>query len=375
MQNVEKADVFAGGKHVGTLAQYDRTRTAFEYSDEWLATGFSISPFSLPLEKKLFIAEKEPFDGLFGVFDDTLPDGWGHLLTNRYLEARGIGRNSISPITRLCLLSGFSSGLFEYKPNIYRKEMAETAATLDALFTDSCKIMNDEVISSDAIDELYKMGGSSGGARPKANIIIDDELWLVKFPTAMDGMDAGLKEYRINKLARKCGIDIPDIKLIDSKLCPGFFASKRFDRENGKRVHMVSLSGLLESSHRFPALDYSHLMKALLLISESEEELWKAFRLCVFNIFIGNMDDHGKNFAFLYSEDTRSWKLAPAYDLTCVSTYYGEHSTTVLGKGKNIGREDLLSLADSFRLDRGKAEREILEIEEIIREEQLLVNS
>lgn len=171
MQNVEKADVFAGGKHVGTLAQYDRTKTAFEYSDEWLATGFSISPFSLPLEKKLFIAEKEPFDGLFGVFDDTLPDGWGHLLTNRYLEARGIGRNSISPITRLCLLSGFSSGLLEYKPNIYRKEMAETAATLDALFTDSCKIMNDEVISSDAIDELYKMGGSSGGARPKANII------------------------------------------------------------------------------------------------------------------------------------------------------------------------------------------------------------
>lgn len=74
MQNVEKADVFAGGKHVGTLAQYDRTRTAFEYSDEWLGTGFSISPFSLPLEKKLFIAEKEPFEGLFGVFDDTLPD-------------------------------------------------------------------------------------------------------------------------------------------------------------------------------------------------------------------------------------------------------------------------------------------------------------
>lgn len=238
MQNVEKADVFAGGKHVGTLAQYDRTRTAFEYSDEWLATGFSISPFSLPLEKKLFIAEKEPFDGLFGVFDDTLPDGWGHLLTDRYLEARGIGRNSISPITRLCLLSGFSSGLLEYKPNIYSEEMAETAATLDALFTDSCKIMNDEVISSDAIDKLYKMGGSSGGARPKANIIIDDELWLVKFPTAMDGMDAGLKEYRINKLARKCGIDIPDIKLIDSKLCLGFFASKRFDREHWKRVHM-----------------------------------------------------------------------------------------------------------------------------------------
>lgn len=111
MQNVEKADVFARGKHVGTIAQYDRTRTAFEYSDEWLGTGFSISPFSLPLEKKLFIAEKEPFEGLFGVFDDTLPDGWGRLLTNRYLEAKGIGQNSISPITRLCLLSGFSSGL------------------------------------------------------------------------------------------------------------------------------------------------------------------------------------------------------------------------------------------------------------------------
>ena len=85
MQEVNKLNVLYQDKLVGTLAKYDKYRTVFAYDREWLANGFAISPYSLPLTEKLFIANLEPFDGLFGVFADSLPDGWGRLLVDRML--------------------------------------------------------------------------------------------------------------------------------------------------------------------------------------------------------------------------------------------------------------------------------------------------
>ena len=89
METVSKIEIYCDGKHVGTLAPFGKYQTAFEYSKEWISTGFSISPFSLPLEPGVKIAKPSPFNGLFGIFEDSLPDGWGRLLVDRMLRKEG----------------------------------------------------------------------------------------------------------------------------------------------------------------------------------------------------------------------------------------------------------------------------------------------
>lgn len=355
MQNIEKADVMASGRLVGYLALTDRGLTAFEYSPQWIESGFSISPFSMPLKSRLYTSSNSAFEYTPGVFDDCLPDGWGRLLTDRYLTSLGIDCTQVNIITRLCILGNTSSGLLEFVPKLEKGRENDTL-DLDDAFRTSRLILDDKDISKYDIDDLFRHGGSSGGARPKVNVRIDDELWIVKFPSSMDGEDSGVKEYNCNKRAVDAGLDTADFRLMESRLTKGFFACKRFDRRNGKRIHMISLSGLLETSHRYPSLDYRHLLKAAFLLTKDENQVYEAFRRAVFNVKIGNQDDHGKNFAFLYDEESGRWHLSPAYDLTVSTTYYGEHSTSVCGKGKNITDDDLRRLADEAGLDSGRRE-------------------
>lgn len=355
MQNVEKADVMASGRLVGCLALTNRGLVAFEYSPQWIESGFSVSPFSMPLKPGLYTSTNGSFEYIAGVFDDCIPDGWGRLLTDRYLASIGIDYTQASVITRLCMLGDTSSGLLEFVPRL-EENKEEDRIDLDASFSASRLVLADKDISQSTMDDLFRHGGSSGGARPKVNVRIDGDLWIVKFPTSMDGDDAGVREYECNKRAVDAGLETADFQLMESRLTKGFFACKRFDRRNGRRIHMISLSGLLESSHRYPALDYRHLLKATYLLTKDETQVYEAFRRAVFNVKIGNQDDHGKNFAFLYDEEAGLWRLFPAYDLTVSTTYYGEHSTSVCGKGKGITDDDLRRLADEAGLDRGRRE-------------------
>ena len=80
MRKGNALQVFYDGKLVGTLAMTADHKAAFQYSEEWIENGFPISPFSLPLKKQVFVPTKDYFDGLFGVFADSLPDNWGRLL-------------------------------------------------------------------------------------------------------------------------------------------------------------------------------------------------------------------------------------------------------------------------------------------------------
>ena len=90
------------------------------------------------------------------------------------------------------------------------------------------------------------------------------------------------------------------VALLPSKKTAGYFAEERFDRKDGKRVHMISLSGLLEASPDIPALDYLHLLKVCYRLGD-ERDVNQAYRLMCFNVFAQNFDDHGKNFSFLYA--------------------------------------------------------------------------
>ena len=116
-------------------------------------------------------------------------------------------------------------------------------------------------------------------------------------------------------------------------------------RRDSRSAHFLFLSAaILETSHRIPNLDYDILMKLTLQLTKSMEECEKLYRLMCFNVFAHNRDDHSKNFTYLYNDEKDRWSLSPAYDLTYSNTYYGEHTTTVDGNGRNPGRKELLTV-------------------------------
>lgn len=372
MNKIKSLQVFYNEKKVGTLALMKNNIVAFEYDSNWITNGFSISPFSLPLKKQVFIPRIDPFDGLYGVFSDSLPDGWGRLLVDRMLNSQNINPREISQINRLAIVGETGMGALSYKPEYNLLEDKDYQEDYDNLALSCKKILNTEY-SAD-LDKLFKLGGSSGGARPKILTKIDNEDWIIKFPSSLDDSNIGKLEYLYSVCAKKCKIDIPETKLFPSKISSGYFGIKRFDRKKLstgaiRKLHMISVSGLLETSHRIPNLDYNDLMQLTLNLTKSFEEVEKLFRLMCFNVFSHNRDDHSKNFSFIYNEDLNKWELSPAYDLTYSYSINGEHATTINGNGVNPGLTDILKVAEKIGLDKKKAEKIAIEIKEIVKKD------
>lgn len=361
MEDYKYLKVYYNNKLVGTLAKTPDRLVAFEYDNEWLATGFSISPFSLPLQQKVYLPKFEPFGGLFGVFNDSLPDGWGRLLVDRLLLKNKINPSEIDNLNRLAVVQESGMGALTYNPG-HKFETQEQESDYDKLAQECSKILESQ--SSDNLDELFKLGGSSGGARPKILTKINGEDWIIKFPSSQDPKYIGEQEYKYSLVAKDCGIKISETKLFNSKICSGYFGIKRFDRENGKKVHMVSVSGLLETSHRLPNLDYNILMKLTLELTKNYQDIEQLYRLMCFNVFAHNRDDHSKNFSFLYDENKKEWHLSPAYDLTYSSSFNGEHATTINGEGKNPTLEDILAIANGIGIKEKQAKETALNIKD-----------
>ena len=220
---------------------------------------------------------------------------------------------------------------------------------------------------SEKLDELYRLGGTSGGARPKIMTEIDGENWIIKFPAHVDKKDVGKMEYDYSLCAKACGIVMSETRLFSSDICPGYFGTKRFDRRieknEIKRAHMLTAAALLELDFNQPSLDYHELMKLTkILTRDCTEDVENMYRRMCFNVFAHNRDDHSKNFTYIYNEKDDMWRLSPAYDLTYSNTYYGEHTTTVDGNGKNPGKKELVAVGVQAGMKKTYCERVAEEI-------------
>ena len=356
---------------VGVLEEQNR-RIFFEYAPEFLKENIPLSPFMLPLRQQVYEDEKYTFDGLYGVFNDSLPDGWGCLLLDRKLQKKGLSYQAITPLERLALIGLNAMGALEYEPIAEIDKEFVGDIKLDALSMEAGKILQGR--SSAVLDELLSLNGSSAGARPKivalvskdkqtlihGNIAKDNyEPWLIKFNSSMDDKDIGAKEYIYSLMAKDAGIDMPDTYLFPSKNNTGHFGVKRFDRTPEGKVHLHTACGLLHASHRFASLDYTSLLKLTANLTKDVREVEKMVRLMIFNVKSGNKDDHSKNFSFMLTKDN-VWKMAPAYDLTPSEGINGEQTAMVNGKGKDIKAEDFIKTAEPFGFDENKV-REIIE--------------
>lgn len=340
---------------VGRLAERNGI-IYFEYDEEFSQNGVEISPFKLPLRNGVVELPSDPFEGLAGVFSDSLPDGWGRLLFDRMMRSQGISPSEISSLDHLTYVGLNGMGALVYEPDSSPPTIQEFI-DLDHLATQTEKIL--EGASGEIITELLALNGSSAGARPKALIGVDQdrknisygvnqlndgfEHWLVKFPNSQDGTDSGAIEYVYALMAKEAGLYFPDVHLFSSQKGNGFFGVKRFDRDENKRFHMHTVSGLIHSNFRFPSLDYEDLLSLTMALTKDIREVEKMFRLAVFNVLAHNRDDHAKNFSFLMNE-FGEWKLSPAYDLTFSNGPGGEQSTMVVGEGRNITIKHLAKL-------------------------------
>jgi len=364
-------EVLLDAETVGTLALTRERTVAFEYSDGWLRNGFSISPFSLPLRKQVFLPKPDPFDGLFGAFADSLPDGWGRLLVDRMLLREGEDPRTVDALNRLAVVGDAGMGALRYRP-VHEFDGTRSDADYDRLAEECRRLLQTD--DSKDLDELFLLGGSSGGARPKVLTDVDGEPWIVKFPSPQDRDEIGREEFRYARCAKECGIDMPETRLFPSKRSAGYFGVRRFDRRTSasrgvERIPMLSASAILETSHRIPNLDYHTLMKLTLLLTKDFSEIEKLYRLMCFNVFAHNRDDHSRNFSFLYDRAVGQWRLSPAYDLTYSDSVGGEHATSVNGNGRDPGLADLLAVANEVKLAKEKAGRIAREIEGTVREE------
>ncbi len=333
MKKIDTLQVSFHERPVGKLTLTpDNRLNAFEYDKSWLAEGFSISPLELPLKPGLFIAKAHPFNGNFGIFEDSLPDGYGRYLLHKALASIGINDGGLTSLDRLALVGDNGMGALTYSPSNYLK-YEETLTDFDRLQQIALEVLKEHQ-DKDAGWLLYN-SGNSGGARPKAVFSDSEGHWLVKFRHTYDPKDIDVQEAHYNTVARKCGITVPDFRLINDR----YFASRRFDiDQNGNRIHTATAGGLLGISLREPFMDYSNLLALTGFITQRTEDVEQMYRRMIFNYLTDNKDDHCKNFSFyvIRDEETNSWKwrLAPAYDLTLSTEgYNGEHATSVNGTG------------------------------------------
>lgn len=333
MKKTDRLEVMFRDRPVGVLSlSPDRRLNVFEYSRQWLADGFSISPLELPLKPGVFIAKPQPFNGNFGIFDDSLPDGYGRYLLHKTLLRHGINDADLSSLDRLAIVGEKGMGALAYSPAVELGQ-EKTVTDFDRLQQIALEVLK-ERRDSDAGLLLYN-SGNSGGARPKAVFSDADGHWLVKFRHTYDPADIGKQEYSYNETARECGITVPDFRLINDR----YFASRRFDIDSdGNRLHTATAGGLLGISLRQPFMDYSNLLALTGYITQSNSDVEQIYRRMLFNYLTDNKDDHCKNFSFRVVRDTDTgqwrWRLAPAYDLTlCTEGYNGEHATSVNGSG------------------------------------------
>lgn len=364
------------GRAVGRLAERER-RIFFEFDPSFLASPLPISPFHLEPRSGVIEGSREPFEGLHGAFADSLPDAWGRLLIDRALRREGRNPAMLTSLDTLAMVGKGGVGALSYHPA--REQAAETdAVDIERLADDAAEVLAD-TIEPVALERLRALGGSSGGARPKALLHLDPqtsalfgtgaagrEPWIVKFRGGSDPVDSGAVEFTYAELARRAGLTVSPTRLFPMPRSAGCFGTQRFDRYfidgvwTGRR-HMHSLAGLLQAEYRIPSVGYDSLIKATRLLTKSEPDAEAAFRLAVFNIAVHNRDDHAKNVAFLM-DAAGEWQLAPAFDLTFSEGPGGEHSMDVMGEGLAPAREHVLALAKSTSIRAKHAARIIAEV-------------
>lgn len=365
---------------VGTLARQER-RVLFEYDPGFLETGLQLSPFHLRAAPGVHEGPAGLWGGLHGVFNDSLPDGWGLFLMDRAFRKQGLRPEAATPLDRLAFIGTRGMGALTYHPMTGPGDPADLV-DLEALAAQSERLL--EGSTEEVLPELLRAGGSPAGARPKVLVgfreadgamvsgsdVLAEEFraWIVKFGSQSDPPDAGAVELAYARMAAAAGIEVPAVRLFPTRSGGRYFGAERFDRPApAERRHVHTLSGLLHADHRLPSLDYEAYLRAAQALTHDHRAVVEGFRRMLFNVLAHNRDDHPKNFAFTMDLDG-AWRHTPAYDLTFSDGPGGEHTLAVAGEGRWPGRREFGQLASAIGIRPAEAERTLEEVDAAVAE-------
>lgn len=379
MVDVAKVRLF--GMDMGTFRWDESYNVArFEYDKEFTTIGIEPSPIMMPVQEGRIYSfgnlDRDTFNGLPGMLADSLPDTYGRALFDQWLTLTG--RTSGNPVETLCFLGQRCMGALEFEPatgpttdeNMRFEINALVDVAREALSKKESFGVNLDTDKKTAIAEILRLGTSAGGQRAKAIIAFNKETGEVRsgqvdapegfdyYLIKLDGVsaEAGFKEtenygrleYSFSELVKRCGIDMTECSLIEEN-GRAHFLTKRFDRENGKKVHMQTLCGIAHYDFRL-LRGYSYeqafnVMRRLRLPYSQAQEM---FRRMVFNVIVRNQDDHTKNISFLMNQNGQ-WRLSPAYDMGYAynpsGTWTKTHQMSINGKFDDLTRKDLLECA------------------------------
>ena len=363
----------------------------FEFSKEFIKEEIDLSPLMMPLEsaimgKRIYSfpnLNPETFKKLPGLLSDSLPDKFGNTLINLWLSRNGRSLNDFTPIERLCYVGSKAMGALEFQPTIKSDSNKVEDIQLGELVEIASEIMKKkESIGASfkenktrALEQIITVGTSAGGMRPKAIIAInkDDgrivsgnldldknfEHWLLKFDGIHDNelgdpQGYGKIEYVYYLLAKECGIEMSECKLLHES-GRDHFMTKRFDRENGQKIHMQTLSGMAHFDfNNIGSTSYEQLFQVMRKLKLGNDQLEQMYRRMIFNVVSRNQDDHTKNTSFLLPQKGE-WSLSPAYDITySFNPNQGRntnmHQMSINGKRKEISKQDLFKIATENRI-------------------------
>lgn len=361
---VSKLMVFHNSDLVGNLQMTPDGRScAFEYSREWLANGFALSPLELPLTSDMIFSEPDKFDRNFAVFEDSMPDGYGLYLIDRMLRKSGLQLRNLTPLQRLAIVGSSGMGALRYEPSV-NLDSIKTGINeneLDEIQRKALEILSEKGEGDES--HLYYNSANSGGARPKIVMTgSDGSHWLVKFRHTYDSAQIGKEEYLYMNTAALCGINVPRTRLIKDR----YFAIERFDIKDNKRIHVVTAAALLKSDVRNQNIDYTNLLALTGYLTQDSLQVEEMYRRMVFNLVCDNKDDHAKNFSFICKNGI--WSLAPAYDITySPEGSNGQHTTSLFYDG-NPSKDLVIKAGVQIRIPKSTCVAIIDKVESICSE-------
>ena len=393
--------------HLAEGAKY----VSFEYDKDFVRMGIEISPLMMPLSNRVYEFPElvtPAFRGIPGLLADSLPDKFGNAVIDQWLASKGRTPESFNVVERLCYTGTRGMGALEYKPAMRlhgdSKDKIDIAGLVD--FASSVLAARENIHLSAHDDmtynQLLKLGTSAGGARAKAVIAYNEEtgdirsgqvdlgkgydFWLIKFDgvarngdhTLEDVPEYTLIEYAYYKMALEAGIIMSECKLLEEGVRKHFM-TKRFDRVNGKKLHMQSLGAIMHIDYNEPGLcSYEQAALTARRLGLPGSDIEQFYRRMIFNVLAVNQDDHVKNISFLMDRNG-TWTLSPAYDVTfaCDSgnKWLQAHQMTINGKKSNILMNDMIACGRNMDITTFKCKKIIEEVKDAVKEWQTIAHS
>lgn len=397
------AEVYLWGTRIGAIHQdIDKTYASFAYDPDFLKSEIEVSPIMMPLKKIIYefpLISQAPFWGMPGLVADSLPDTFGNKVIEQWLLSQGKSMKDFTAIDRLCYTGKRGMGALEYVPASSEIADIDESINVSEMVKFASDVLNQrETVMLNAREaltyaQLVQVGSSAGGARAKALIAWNEktneirsgqlnlgenyDYWLMKFDNVSRNGDHGLEdvpeytliEYAYYQMAVAAGIDMNECRIY-SKAGENHFMTKRFDRVNGKKIHMQSLGAIAHISYVEPRIcSYEMAAEYMKEMRLPKKDIEQFYSRMVFNCIAVNQDDHVKNVSFLMDK-TGKWRLSPAYDITysydLKNKWLHAHQMTINGKKDHIELKDLLAAGKKMGIREKTCESIISEINMVV---------